>query len=142
MRGLYAPPRRKRAPASRTARAAASVCSRVSTAHGPAITPNVPPPMRDGFPSGPGSDTTVSCGCVSRDTSFHGLEIATASVTPAKCAKWPGSTGPGLPVIATAMRCAPGILCGVKPSSRILSTTRWTSSSVAVGSIKTSMAEG
>ena len=39
VRGLKAPPRSIVAPASATARAVSSVCSRYSTVHGPAISP-------------------------------------------------------------------------------------------------------
>ena len=47
VRGLNAPPRSIEAPASRTVRATLSVCSRVSTVHGPAIRQNVSlPPTR------------------------------------------------------------------------------------------------
>ena len=49
VRGLNAPPRSIVAPASATARAVSSVCSRYSTVHGPAISPKVavadPPPV-------------------------------------------------------------------------------------------------
>ncbi len=47
VRGLNAPPRSIEAPPSRTVRATASVCSRDSTVHGPAIRQNVSlPPTR------------------------------------------------------------------------------------------------
>src|SRR5258706_11112220 len=128
-----------RAPAACTARAEASVCARVSTAHGPAITPNVPPPSREVAPR-TSMEITVSGGFVSRETSFRGRVIETASATPARCSNSPGSIGPGLPVTATAMRCAPGILCGTKPSARTLSATWSTSAGVAVGCIKISIA--
>ena len=45
-RGLNAPPRSTVAPAAATARAVSSVCSRVSTVHGPAISPKKPSPIR------------------------------------------------------------------------------------------------
>ena len=38
--------------------------------------------------------TAVSSGFTSRDTSFHGLEIGTASATPLMTVKIPGSSGP------------------------------------------------
>jgi hypothetical protein len=41
VRGLNAPPRSMQAPAAATVRATASVCSRDSTVHGPAISANV-----------------------------------------------------------------------------------------------------
>ena len=45
MRGLKAPPRSSDAPAALAIRAAVSVCSGVSTAHGPAITVSVSGPI-------------------------------------------------------------------------------------------------
>ena len=45
-RGLNAPPRSTVAPAAATARAVSSVCSRVSTVHGPATSPKKPSPIR------------------------------------------------------------------------------------------------
>ena len=44
MRGLKAPPRRAVAPAAFTARADSKICCSLSTLHGPAMTPQVPPP--------------------------------------------------------------------------------------------------
>ena len=44
VRGLNAPPRSAVAPADFTARAVATICSSLSTLHGPAITPTCLPP--------------------------------------------------------------------------------------------------
>ena len=44
VRGLNAPPRRPVAPASLTMWATSRICSRLSTEHGPAMTPIWPPP--------------------------------------------------------------------------------------------------
>ena len=57
VRGLKAPPRSQVAPAAATARAVSSVCSRYSTVHGPAISPNQPSPMRR-----PSTSITVGSG--------------------------------------------------------------------------------
>lgn len=45
MRGLNTPPRNPTAPRAATADAVASICSVVSTAHGPAITATEPSPI-------------------------------------------------------------------------------------------------
>src|SRR6478752_3559148 len=82
------------------------------------MTPKRPPPMR-----APPMSMKVSSGFTSRDTSFHGFEIGTASATPAMFVKWPGSTGPWLPVMPMASRVAPGISLGTNPSARTLSST-------------------
>ncbi len=64
MRGLKAPARSTVAPAARTARAAAMICSSLSTEQGPAMTTTSLPPIR----RPPGSDTTVDSGFHSRET--------------------------------------------------------------------------
>ena len=81
----------------------------------------------------------MSSGFTSRDTSFHGCEIGTASATPLITLKSPGSSGPWLPVIPIATRVAPGISLGVNPSSRIRASTAATSSRVAPDFITISM---
>ena len=57
VRGLNAPPRRSVAPAAFTALAIETICSSLSTLHGPAITWKFPPPI-----FGPEQSTTVSSG--------------------------------------------------------------------------------
>ncbi len=52
VRGLKAPPRSIVAPAALTARAAASICSSLSTAHGPAMTTGSAPQRDPGPPDG------------------------------------------------------------------------------------------
>ena len=73
----------------------------------------------------------MSSGFTSRDTSFHGREIGTASATPLITLNSPGSSGPWLPVIPIANRVEPGTSLGVNPSSRIRASTAATSSRVA-----------
>ena len=69
MRGLNAPPRRAVAPAALTARAVVSVCSSLSTEHGPAMTPMCrrPPPRPPPARGCPG-------GAFSRPTSLKGTD--------------------------------------------------------------------
>ena len=77
VRGLNAPPRSIVAPASATARAVASVCSRLSTLHGPAISPKYVSPTRR-----PSTSITVGSAASSRATSRYGLTIGTTCSTP------------------------------------------------------------
>ncbi len=65
MRGLKAPPRSRWAPASLTRRATSTVCSRLSTAQGPATTTSPGPPIGT-----PPTVTTVASGLTSRETSL------------------------------------------------------------------------
>ena len=77
VRGLKAPPRSIVTPAAATTRAVSSVCSRVSTVHGPAISPKNSWPMRR-----PPTSMTVPSGANSRETSRYGLTIGTTCSTP------------------------------------------------------------
>ena len=77
MRGLYAPPRSSDAPGRPGHRAAASVCSAVSTAHGPAMTVSVSGPI--GTPATLITERSRWC---SRLTSLYGEVIRTTSLTP------------------------------------------------------------
>ena len=74
---MNAPPRSSDAPAARAIRAAARVCSGVSTAHGPAITVSVSGPI--GTPATRMTERSRRC---SRLTSLYGTEIRTTSATP------------------------------------------------------------
>lgn len=65
MRGLKAPPRSSFAPAALTARAAAKICSRFSTAHGPAMITHSRAPI-----AAPPTFTTVCAWWNSRDASL------------------------------------------------------------------------
>ena len=77
VRGLNAPPRSIVAPAAATTRAVSSVCSRVSTVHGPAMSPNQPSPILR-----PRASITVGSGEISRETSLYGLRIGSTCSTP------------------------------------------------------------
>ena len=77
VRGLKAPPRSMVTPASLTTRAVSSVCSRVSTVHGPAISPKYSWPIR-----WPSTSITVPSGANSRETSRYGFTIGTTCSTP------------------------------------------------------------
>ncbi len=80
VRGLKAPPRSIEAPPAWTARATASVCSRLSTVHGPAIRQKFsgPPTWRPST-----SNTVGSWWATSLLASLYGREIATTWSTPA-----------------------------------------------------------
>jgi hypothetical protein len=93
------------------------------------MTVKVPPPICTG--TGAATWTTVSSGLTSRETSLKGRDTGTASAMAGKRAKRSGSTAPGLPVMPIATRVAPGILFGVKPSSRMRAQTASMSSAVA-----------
>jgi hypothetical protein len=119
VRGLNAPPRSMVAPAFFTACAVLTICSRVSTEHGPAMTWIVfPPTVR--LPT----CSWLSSGFTSRLTSLNGCEMATASTTPGSTRNGSGSTAPLLPVMPMAVRVPPGIACGCQPRRRISSLTR------------------
>src|SRR6266436_4495684 len=113
VRGLNAPPRKREAPLAATPRAAVRICCSFSTAQGPAITTSSGPPIGT-----PPTSTTVSSCFTSRETSLYGAVTGMQSATPGSSRKWPGSMGPLFPVIPIAVRPAPEIGWGVKPSSR------------------------
>ena len=77
VRGLNAPPRIRRQPASCTYLADKSICSCVSTEHGPAITWICLPPS--GMPA---MSMTVFSLCDSRDTILYCLAMCIADSTP------------------------------------------------------------
>ena len=91
MRGLNAPPRKSAAPARLTSRAMVSACSRLSTAHGPAITAMFSPPMT----TSP-TRTQVSWGCISRPTSLKGVLTRRTRATPGR-RRISSSLQPGVP---------------------------------------------
>ena len=105
---MNAPPRSIRAPCARTASAVATICSRVSTEHGPAATMSSFPPMVRSP-----TFTSVSSGFTSRLTSLKGCETGMASATPGIIRNGSGSSAPLLPVMPTAVRVAPGMTCGM-----------------------------
>src|SRR6516164_9333336 len=63
-------------------------------------------------------------------------------MTPSNRVKSDGSSGPLLPVMQMAVRCAPGISCGVYPSSRTRSVTARICSAVAFLCIVMTMIDG
>ena len=76
VRGLYAPPRSKRAPAAFTASADRRICCSDSTEQGPAITTISLPPIGT-----PATMTTLSSDLNSRLASLYGLSIGITSST-------------------------------------------------------------
>jgi hypothetical protein len=134
VRGLKAPPRKKRAPLRRTASAIAKAWARLSIAHGPAIIassspPIVASPMR----------TIVFSGRKSSVISLYGLLTRIASATPPRFSKCDGSMAPGLPVMPIAVRVVPGMGWALNPSSSITRRTASTWLSVASAFITINM---
>src|SRR5205823_4821351 len=83
-----------------------------AAAQGPAITTRSRPPTGT-----PETSTTVSSRFTSRETSLYGAVTGMQSATPSISRKCPGSIAPLLPVMPMAVRPAPSIACGAKPSS-------------------------
>ena len=73
VRGLYAPPRSITAPLAATAAATSSICSLLSTAHGPAIVTMREPPTRITCPRLFGISTIVFSFLYSRLASLYGF---------------------------------------------------------------------
>src|SRR3954469_12623821 len=130
VRGLKAPPRSMDAPASLTARATPSVCSRDSTVHGPAMRQNVsPPPTRR-----PSMSTTVGCSWLSSDeASLYGREIGTTRSTPLMPSSPSSATPSGSPMAPMAVVSSPGITTTCTPVVSSRARTAATSASVAWG---------
>ena len=94
---MNAPPRSMVAPAACAIRAAASVCSGVSTAHGPAISVTVPGPIGT-----PRACTTERSGWCSRLTSLYSVDTRVTCATPgipARSSDANASTSPTRPMI-------------------------------------------
>src|SRR5664280_26281 len=83
----------------------------------------------------PPTETIVSSGWNSRETSLYGCETRMTSRTPGRLSNAPGPTVPLLPVMPTAVRCAPGMGWAFNPSRSAAATTRPTSSPVALRSM-------
>src|SRR3954464_5358586 len=82
--------------------------------------------ISSGPPMGtPATSTTVSSCFTSRETSLYGAVTGMQSATPSISRKWPGSTGPLLPVMPMAVRPAPSMAWGAKPSSRTRASIRF-----------------
>src|SRR3954447_9609544 len=129
-RGLKAPPRSMDAPASLTARATPSVCSRDSTVHGPAMRQNVsPPPTRR-----PSISTIVGCSWLSSDeASLYGREIGTTRSTPAIPSSPSSATPSGSPIAPIAVVSVPGMTTTSPPAPGSRSRTASISASAAPG---------
>ncbi len=99
VRGLKASPRKRAAPALRTASAAANICSLLSTAQGPAITVTRLPPKGT-----PPASTTVSSLRTSRLTDRNGPRIGTARSTPGNASQGCWRTSSPAPMAPMTVR--------------------------------------
>src|SRR4051794_20604414 len=132
VRGLKAPPRSIEAPPSRTVRATSSVCSRVSTVHGPAIRQNVsfPPTW---WPST--AKVVGSWWASSEDASLYGREMGTTRSTPAMPSRPSSRTPSGSPIAPIAVVSSPGSTSTWTPVVLSLALTASISASPASGVI-------
>ncbi len=129
VRGLNAPPRRKRAPDRFTACAASRIWSFDSTEQGPAMMLMARPPRGT-----PETSRTVSSSFTSRDTSLKGCDTRSASATPDMLPNRSSGSSPVMwPITATTFRSVPTMGWGVSPRARIFSTTASNSAGVAWG---------
>src|SRR5215213_9446245 len=132
VRGLNAPPRSIEAPPSRTVRATSSVCSRVSTVHGPAIRQKVwlPPTVRPSTVNAVGSWWASS-----EEASLYGREIGTTRSTPAMPSRPSSRTPSGSPIAPIAVVSSPGSTSTCTPVVASLALTASISGSPASGVI-------
>src|SRR3954471_22962193 len=132
VRGLNAPPRSMEAPPALTTRATSSVCSRVSTVHGPAIRQNVvpPPTVRPSM-----RRTVGSWWASSEDASLYGREIGTTRSTPAMPSRPSSRTPSGSPIAPIAVVSSPGITSTWTPTVSRRARTAAISASPAPGVI-------
>src|SRR3954447_10617598 len=132
VRGLNAPPRSMEAPPALTTRATSSVCSRVSTVHGPAIRQNVvpPPTVRPSM-----RRTVGSWWASSEDASLYGREIGTTRSTPAMPSSPSSRTPSGSPIAPIAVVSSPGSTSTCTPVVLSLALTASISVSPASGVI-------
>src|SRR4051812_195176 len=130
VRGLNAPPRSMEAPPALTTRATSSVCSRVSTVHGPAIRQNVvpPPTVRPSM-----RRTVGSWWASSEDASLYGREIGTTRSTPAMPSSPSSRTPLGSPIAPIAVVSSPGSTSTCTPVVSSRDLTAAISASVASG---------
>ena len=131
---MYAPPRSSDAPAARAISAAASVCSAVSTAHGPAMTVSVSGPI--GTPATRITERSRWC---SRLTSLYGAEIRTTSLTPGMPRRFSVSRWSTSPTRPTIVRDMPRLTKASPPAARTRSTTPSISVSPASAVITTTI---
>ena len=134
VRGLKAPPRSSVAPAACAIRAAASVWSGVSTAHGPAMGVKVPGPIGT-----PPTSTVVEDGWFSRLTSLYGLLTRTTSTTPGIARRFSPPKATTSPTRPTIVRCTPRLTNADPPACSTRSTTASTCSGGAPGRMTTTM---
>jgi hypothetical protein len=134
LRGLYAPPRSSDAPAALAISAEASVCSAVSTAHGPAITVSVSGPI--GTPATLITERSRRC---SRLTSLYGAVIRTTSLTPGMPRRFSVSSWSMSPTRPTIVRETPRLTNASPPAPRTSSTTPLTSAAPASAAMTTTM---
>ncbi len=130
MRGLNAPPRSSVAPADCAIRAAARVCSGVSTAHGPAISVSESGPIGT-----PRTCTTDRSGWCSRLTSLKPVEMRVTLPTPRMADRLSvanASTSPTRPMMT---RLTPRLTNACPPAASTRSTTASTSDGCASGAI-------
>src|SRR5437762_2095980 len=130
VRGLYAPPRSRVAPARRASCAAASVCSADSTAQGPAISVNVSGPIGT-----PPTVTVEVLGWCSRLTSLYGEVIRTTSATPGTPSTSTDSSTASPPTTPTIVRVTPRLTNALPPAVSTRRTTSARSASPACGAI-------
>src|SRR3954468_20980149 len=133
VRGLNAPPRSIVACGS-TARATASVCSRDSTVHGPAIRQNgASPPTPRPFTS----TVVASWWLSSLDASLYGRLIGITWSTPGIPSSASARTPSGSPIAPIAVVSSPGMTLACTPAASSRSTTAAISASPACGVITT-----
>jgi hypothetical protein len=135
LRGLKAPPRSAAAPADCTARAAARICSSLSTEQGPATSGISVPPNRT-----PGAiSTIVGSTFHSRAAWRYGFCTIRTLATPGSPSMCDQSICESSPSNPIAVRVAPGSGSGLNPWRTISSQTRSISTVVAPGCMTTSM---
>ena len=131
---MYAPPRSSAAPAALAISADASVCSGVSTAHGPAMTVSVSGPI--GTPATLITERSWRC---SRLTSLYGAVIRTTSLTPVMLRRFSASSWSMSPTRPTIVLETPRLTNASPPASRTRSTTPSTSVFSASAAMTTTM---
>ena len=111
VRGLNAPPRRPVAPSALSWRARPTICSSLSTEHGPAITATRVPPT-----SSPRALTTVRSRFSSDEARLYGAMIGRTFSTPSPGSRASVSPGRSSPSAAMTVWCVPWITWGFNPS--------------------------
>ena len=135
VRGLNAPPRSSVAPARCAICAEASVCSAVSTAHGPAMKVNVSGPIGT-----PPTRTVERFEWFCADTSLYGAVMRIVSTTPGRPLTSTVSSTSSVPTTPTIVRVTPRLTNACPPWDSMCATTVSTSPSVASCAITMTMA--